>query len=173
MAGNQVLEWADRQQFDAIHIHTPGPVGLCGLAVAAMLRVPVVMTYHTDLPRYVSDLTGGDHRAVASLPPRRPGPGEDEITILRSLAAVWADGHDVDWHAVDQGRPVLRTPLPPYPYQRERFWADPIQRTMTSVPSSGDHEMKTILFLWLCQSSPCHASCPGSRRQLRTLCLPR
>jgi glycosyltransferase involved in cell wall biosynthesis len=58
----EVLEWADRQQFDAVHVHTPGPMGLCGLAVAAMLRVPVLMTYHTDLPRYVSDLTGGDHR---------------------------------------------------------------------------------------------------------------
>ena len=62
----EVLEWADRQQFDAVHIHTPGPMGLCGLAVAAMLRVPVLMTYHTDLPRYVHDLTGGDHRLTAA-----------------------------------------------------------------------------------------------------------
>ncbi len=62
----EVLEWADRQQFDAVHVHTPGPMGLVGLAVAAMLRVPVVMTYHTDLPRYVADLTGGDHRLTAA-----------------------------------------------------------------------------------------------------------
>ena len=28
----------DRRQFDAIHVHTPGPMGLCGLMVGAMLR---------------------------------------------------------------------------------------------------------------------------------------
>lgn len=79
----------------------------------------------TSLSRSHRALAEGGHAAVASLPPRRPNPGEDQIALLRSLAAVWTDGHDVDWHAVGQGRPVLRTPLPAYPYQRERFWADP------------------------------------------------
>ena len=54
----EVLEWADRQQFDAIHVNTPGPMGLCGMMVARMLRVPLVMTYHTDFPMYVERLTG-------------------------------------------------------------------------------------------------------------------
>jgi glycosyltransferase involved in cell wall biosynthesis len=61
----EILEWADRQQFDAIHVHTPGPMGLCGWLVAKMLRVPVLMTYHTDFPRYVRDLTG-DHRLTTA-----------------------------------------------------------------------------------------------------------
>ena len=39
-----VLEWADRQQFDVIHCSTPGPMGLCGWLVAKMLRVPVLGT---------------------------------------------------------------------------------------------------------------------------------
>ncbi|HLL88435.1 MAG TPA: glycosyltransferase, partial [Tepidisphaeraceae bacterium] len=56
-----VLEWADRQQFDAVHISTPGPVGMCGYLVARMLRVPIVGTYHTDFPAYIDQLTG-DHR---------------------------------------------------------------------------------------------------------------
>ncbi|MDP9175320.1 MAG: glycosyltransferase [Planctomycetota bacterium] len=58
---SEVLEWADRQQFDAIHVHTPGPMGLCGWLVAKMLRVPLLGTYHTDFPQYVRSLTG-DHR---------------------------------------------------------------------------------------------------------------
>ncbi len=57
----EILEWADRQQFDAIHVDTPGPMGLIGLLVAKMLRVPVLGTYHTDLPAYVMNLTQ-DHR---------------------------------------------------------------------------------------------------------------
>ena len=57
----EILEWADRQQFDVIHVSTPGPMGLCGLLAARMLRVPVVGTYHTDFPAYAEKLTG-DHR---------------------------------------------------------------------------------------------------------------
>lgn len=57
----EVLEWSDRQQFDVIHVSTPGPMGLCGWLVAKMLRVPLVCTYHTDFPAYAQRLTR-DHR---------------------------------------------------------------------------------------------------------------
>ena len=57
----EILEWSDRQQFDAIHVSTPGPMGLCGWLVAKMLRVPMLATYHTDFPAYVEKLSG-DHR---------------------------------------------------------------------------------------------------------------
>jgi glycosyltransferase involved in cell wall biosynthesis len=57
----EILEWADRQQFDAIHVSTPGPMGLCGWLAAKMLRVPMLATYHTDFPAYVERLSG-DHR---------------------------------------------------------------------------------------------------------------
>src|SRR5205823_9001181 len=53
--------WADRQQFDVIHVSTPGPMGLCGWLVAKMLRVPMIATYHTDFPAYVERLSG-DHK---------------------------------------------------------------------------------------------------------------
>jgi len=57
----EILEWADRQQFDVIHVSTPGPMGLCGMLAAKMLRVPLLGTYHTDFPAYAEKLTG-DHR---------------------------------------------------------------------------------------------------------------
>lgn len=60
----EVLEWSDRQQFDAVHVSTPGPMGLCGWAVSRMLRVPMLATYHTDFPAYVDKLCG-DHRITA------------------------------------------------------------------------------------------------------------
>lgn len=59
-----ILEWSDRQQFDAIHVSTPGPMGLCGWLVSRMLRVPMLATYHTDFPAYVDKLCG-DHRITA------------------------------------------------------------------------------------------------------------
>jgi glycosyltransferase involved in cell wall biosynthesis len=59
----EILEWADQQQFDVIHVSTPGPMGLCGMMAAMMLRVPLVGTYHTDFPIYAEKLTG-DHRVA-------------------------------------------------------------------------------------------------------------
>ncbi len=61
----EILEWADRQQFDAIHIHTPGPMGLCGAMAAAMLRIPVIATHSIDLPGDVFDQTA-DHRLTCA-----------------------------------------------------------------------------------------------------------
>ncbi len=62
----EVLEWADRQQFDAIHVDTPGPMGLCGLLVARMLHIPLLGTYHVDYPAYVKALTG-DFRLTSAV----------------------------------------------------------------------------------------------------------
>jgi len=59
----EVLEWADRMQFDAIHVSTPGPMGLLGWLVSKMLRVPMLMTHHTDFPAYLDRFTG-DHRVT-------------------------------------------------------------------------------------------------------------
>ncbi len=62
----EVLDLCDREQFDVIHVSTPGPMGLLGLLAAAMLRVPVLATYHTDFPAYVEKLTG-DHRQAGNV----------------------------------------------------------------------------------------------------------
>ncbi len=62
----EVLEHCDREQYDVIHVSTPGPMGMLGLAAAAMLRVPVLATYHTDFPAYVEKLTG-DHRQAGNV----------------------------------------------------------------------------------------------------------
>lgn len=61
----EILEWADRQQFDVVHISTPGPMGLVGWLVAKMLKVPVLATYHTDFPAFVREMTG-DYRLTAA-----------------------------------------------------------------------------------------------------------
>jgi len=80
----EVMEWADRKQFDVIQIHTPGPMGLCGLLVAKMLRVPIVATYHTDFPMYVQNLTG-DHRLTsATTAYMRWFYGQAALTLSRS-----------------------------------------------------------------------------------------
>ncbi len=54
----QAMKYAAQQDFDVIHISTPGPMGLLGLLVARTFNIPVVGTYHTDFPRYAVELTG-------------------------------------------------------------------------------------------------------------------
>jgi glycosyltransferase involved in cell wall biosynthesis len=42
---------------DAIHVSTPGPVGVAGRRLARKLGVPLLGTYHTDFPAYLEHLT--------------------------------------------------------------------------------------------------------------------
>lgn len=51
-----MLRHVDRHQPDAIHISTPGPVGMIGYLAAKMMRVPVLGVYHTDFPAYIDHL---------------------------------------------------------------------------------------------------------------------
>ena len=62
----EVLEWADRQQFDVIHVDTFGPMGLMGWLAAKMLRIPLVWAFHLDLPALAKAATG-DYRLTSSL----------------------------------------------------------------------------------------------------------
>jgi glycosyltransferase involved in cell wall biosynthesis len=49
-------EWAGRVKPDAVHVSTPGPVGMVGRGVAIKLGVPLLGVYHTDFPAYVEHL---------------------------------------------------------------------------------------------------------------------
>jgi glycosyltransferase involved in cell wall biosynthesis len=47
---------ADRLAPDAIHVSTPGPVGIAGRSYALKRRLPLLGTYHTDFPAYIDHL---------------------------------------------------------------------------------------------------------------------
>jgi len=55
---DDVMAYVQRMPFDAIHVSTPGPMGLLGLLAARQRGIPVCGTYHTDFPRYAGELTG-------------------------------------------------------------------------------------------------------------------
>ena len=52
-----VLARIEAERPDVIHVATPGPIGVCGLAVARLLGIPVVGSYHTELGPYALHLT--------------------------------------------------------------------------------------------------------------------
>jgi glycosyltransferase involved in cell wall biosynthesis len=56
----EILRWCEESDIDVIHAATPGPVGLVAWLLANSLDLPLVGTYHTDLPNLGFALTG-DH----------------------------------------------------------------------------------------------------------------
>jgi len=55
-----VMDYVEREGFTRIHVSTPGTVGLLGLLIARLMDIPVVGTYHTDIPQYVLSLTNDE-----------------------------------------------------------------------------------------------------------------
>ena len=53
----KVLARVEAEEPDLIHVATPGPIGLCGLAAAKLLGLPLVGSYHTELGPYALHLT--------------------------------------------------------------------------------------------------------------------
>jgi glycosyltransferase involved in cell wall biosynthesis len=56
----EMLSFCYNEMINHIHIATPGPVGLAGLAIAKILKLPTSGTYHTAIPQYAQILTGDE-----------------------------------------------------------------------------------------------------------------
>jgi glycosyltransferase involved in cell wall biosynthesis len=54
----ETLQWTWRSGITHVELATPGPMGLVGLLVAKVLRLPVTATYHTEVPALVQPLGG-------------------------------------------------------------------------------------------------------------------
>lgn len=49
-----VLASAQGRRFDVIHVATPGHIGITGLYLSTRMALPLIGSYHTELPTYVS-----------------------------------------------------------------------------------------------------------------------
>ena len=65
-----------------------------------------------------------DRVATASLRPPKGEHSEIEF-LLKSVGRLWLAGVEIDWTAFYAGQPLRRVPLPPYPFERRRYWIDP------------------------------------------------
>ena len=60
------LGWVWRQRISHIELSTPGPMGLVGLLVAKVLRLPVTASYHTEVPALIRPLGGNAFMETAA-----------------------------------------------------------------------------------------------------------
>jgi glycosyltransferase involved in cell wall biosynthesis/predicted metal-dependent phosphoesterase TrpH len=115
-------------RFDAIHVCSPGPVGIAGALLARGLRLPLVGSYHTELTAYAAlrsqdaGIANAMDLAVRSFYNAcdlvlSPSPASDE-----ALAQIGVSGqHTVRW---DRGVDTARF--------------DPSLRGQLSLPGSGE-----------------------------------
>ncbi|MGX9120927.1 hybrid non-ribosomal peptide synthetase/type I polyketide synthase [Mesorhizobium sp. BHbsci] len=61
--------------------------------------------------------------AFPALPESDHGQG-DRARLLQTLGKLWTCGIRIDWSGLHGHQPPQRTPLPPYPFDRKRYWFD-------------------------------------------------
>jgi amino acid adenylation domain-containing protein len=73
------------------------------------------------------------HAMVATLRhPKQADP--DAAFLLHALARFWLAGGEVDWTAFWAGERRRRTALPTYPFERRRYWVDPLPKAAAARP---------------------------------------
>ncbi|MCP3140919.1 type I polyketide synthase [Pyxidicoccus xibeiensis] len=73
----------------------------------------------------------GTRTVLASL----PAPGDTTpvpAAVLTMLGRLWLEGVEVDWEGLYEGQARRRVPLPTYPFERQRFWVAPAERSATA-----------------------------------------
>jgi len=65
-----------------------------------------------------------DRVALASLRPPKGEHSEIEF-LLKTVGRLWLAGVEIDWSSFYADQPRRRVPLPPYPFERKRYWIDP------------------------------------------------
>ncbi|HVR95482.1 MAG TPA: acyltransferase domain-containing protein [Thermoanaerobaculia bacterium] len=81
------------------------------------------------LSSFVKQHPGCDaETASLTFPSMRAGYGKqaDLELLLGTLGRLWLAGVPVDWQAFWAGETRRRVPLPTYPFERQRYWVDPV-----------------------------------------------
>jgi acyl transferase domain-containing protein len=63
--------------------------------------------------------------AISSLRHARDQQTSDMASVMGALGQLWVSGAGVDWKEFHSGEDRRRIALPPYPFERHRYWVDP------------------------------------------------
>jgi acyl transferase domain-containing protein len=53
-------------------------------------------------------------------------PGNEWTALLQAVGQLWLAGVLIDWDSFEQAENRRKLPLPTYPFERQRFWIDPL-----------------------------------------------
>ena len=91
-------------------------------------------------------------------------------TLLLALGSLWQNGVAIDWDAFYANEERRHIPLPTYPFERQRFWADPaVALAAPIMQATGSTSAAQIPFAAPVPSAPPQnataARLPGSRKE--------
>ena len=86
--------------------------------------------------------------------------------ILETLGKLWMVGQQVDWPAFYAQEVRHRVPLPTYPFERQRYWVDPVDAQLASQPTRVTLDKKENIAEWL--YLPAWKPLSGSQRGSQT-----
>ncbi|WP_198299660.1 type I polyketide synthase [Tumebacillus avium] len=70
----------------------------------------------------------------------------DAAFLLGTLGQLWLEGVEIDWQAYTGEERRLRVPLPTYPFERHRYWIEPLAGA--TVAAASVQEVKTDVADW-------------------------
>ncbi|WP_370681974.1 beta-ketoacyl synthase N-terminal-like domain-containing protein [Comamonas sp. GB3 AK4-5] len=89
------------------------------------------------LKNFVEASSGMVPTKVISSCRHQKSPISDDTAFKQALGRAWELGVGVDWHRYYGGGNGHKISLPTYPFQRKRFWIDPLLESATSAGSNG------------------------------------
>ncbi|MEM1255610.1 MAG: SDR family NAD(P)-dependent oxidoreductase, partial [Cyanobacteria bacterium P01_H01_bin.21] len=98
--------------------------------IQELLQQPNLIFLEVGAGRTLSTLLRQQSQALSHLTilssVRHPRDQQSDVAhLLNTLGQLWLVGVSVDWAGFYAHEQRQRTPLPPYPFERQRYWVDP------------------------------------------------
>jgi phthiocerol/phenolphthiocerol synthesis type-I polyketide synthase E len=100
---------------------------LCSPSAPVLLEVGPGQMLTSLAEQYLAGRGVADRVTLASLP-HLSDAQPDRAFILNTLGNLWLAGIEPDWNGVHRHESRSRTPLPTYPFERQRYWLTPSKR---------------------------------------------
>jgi acyl transferase domain-containing protein len=81
-----------------------------------------------------------------------------DVALTEAVGRLWLRGIAIDWERYHRGHDVRRTPVPRYPFSRERHWIDPPVPAATDATGTSDAAPEARLYRPVWRAAPSTAS---------------
>lgn len=71
-----------------------------------------------------------------SLPPNHDNGASDTGRLIQAMSSLWEHGVSIDWNVFFNSKSGQRIALPLYPFERQRFWIDPVKSASVPPPET-------------------------------------